>query len=340
MVMQRLAQLEARRIAPEDRLIFNEGYKTIKYPENTKYALGAMMPVDAKYTNVTLEQADRVQNQLQQNLSSSPEYRHQGSVSNDTHVRFHSDIDLLVITEEFYSLEQPQVPTIRYTGDPIKEILDLRSQCNQILKDKFPETIVNNAGAKSISIEGGSLKRKVDVVPSNWFDSNEYNEKKLDYLRGIQVTDKETKTRITNYPFKHNYMLNARDQRFHDNLKKVIRLLKNVRSDSDGKIDFSSFDIAGIAYHMPDVYLNITPHFPLPLSFNSQLWIKYLLDNESYRKSLYVVDGTRKIFDDDQKKMKELSKIYSELSELNGEITKELRLFTINENAVFAPFMD
>ena len=66
----------------------------------TQYALGAMQAVDPDYTRISLEEADRVKDQLKKGFDRkliSTEFRLQGSVACDIHIRGVSDVDLLVL---------------------------------------------------------------------------------------------------------------------------------------------------------------------------------------------------------------------------------------------------
>src|SRR5581483_12009104 len=73
---------------------------------NTRYALGAMQEVSPEYTRVSLETAQRVGRQLEQGLTSAGyhvDFRLQGSVPLNTHIRGVSDVDLLNIDMDYTS---------------------------------------------------------------------------------------------------------------------------------------------------------------------------------------------------------------------------------------------
>lgn len=101
-----------------------ESYELLTLPKSLKYAMGAMQEVDETYTQNTIKTGERVKNQLQrlEGNGYSLSFRYQGSVTNKTHIRSHSDIDLLIITESFYSLEPPQKPSNPYSGNPTNEL--------------------------------------------------------------------------------------------------------------------------------------------------------------------------------------------------------------------------
>ena len=187
MKLEKYARLQARRVPLDQQATITESYKTLSAKENTRYLVGAMLPVKHRYTEITIEQANRVQNQLEKNLSETCIYQHQGSVSNNTHIMYYSDIDLLVITQKFVTHETNTGDFPYYVGSPNQDLLSLRRECKTILEREFTTAKVDAAGSKSISIEGGTLSRKVDVVPSNILLTNAFKKEGKEWQKGIQV---------------------------------------------------------------------------------------------------------------------------------------------------------
>jgi len=209
--MSRLDRLNLRRYDPDvvEAKLLNESYRDIAQSDSVKYVIGAMQPIDPEYTKNTYKQAERVRAQLESRLSEKCEYKYQGSVTNDTHIKAKSDIDLLVIIDKFFTLEQPQTPKYPYQGNPTQDLLDLRKESEDTLEAAFPKAVVDKKGSKSISIEGGSLTRKVDVVPSNWYHTNKYAETGNEIYKGVQILDKSVPCRLANTPFLHNAWIEA-----------------------------------------------------------------------------------------------------------------------------------
>lgn len=145
MSYNRLERLQGRRIDPEviGAKQLNEVYKRISQSDSVKYVLGAMQPIDPEYTKATYAEGDRVWNQLEKNLTITCELRYQGSVTNDTHIKAKSDIDLLTVIGRFFTLEQPQEPSSPYQGDPIQDLRDLRKEEIQILDRAFLDPVFN-----------------------------------------------------------------------------------------------------------------------------------------------------------------------------------------------------
>jgi hypothetical protein len=78
-----------------------------------------MTAIDPAYTAKTYSEAERVKNQIQKNLQNgvAVSFEHQGSVPLNTHIKIHSDLDILAILTNFFSLESPQVPAYPYKAD-------------------------------------------------------------------------------------------------------------------------------------------------------------------------------------------------------------------------------
>lgn len=303
-ISQRYASLLSRRLPAEARLFvkFAEAFE-IEQGEFTKYLLGACKPVKKSYTDKLLEQGDRVENQLQKKISCfypSIEFERQGSVSNSTHIKFYSDIDILTIIDKFITLEHPQTATFPYQGVPTDDLLTLRTCCNSALSSAFPTANVDSSGSTSLAISGGSLACKVDVVPSNWFNSNLFRQTSLAHLRGVMVLNKENMTRKTNFPFLFNYRLSEKDELNGGIPKMFIRLLKTIKCDAEEEgedIDFSSFDIASIIFCMPNQFFRDSIMRPLSLIKNLVNWLNYIINNDAFRVKMLVVDDSRFIFD-------------------------------------------
>lgn len=299
-----------------------ESYELLTIPKSLKYALGAMQEVDNTYTQNTFKTGERVKNQLKklEDEGHRLSFRYQGSVTNKTHIRSHSDIDLLIITEKFYSLEPPQKSSSPYSGNPTDELYQLRLDATNLLKNAFPAVNVDTTGAKSISLEGGSLSRKVDVVPSNWYDTLQYKQLLEDKYRGIMILDCHEMNRFSNTPFYHNYLLGLKDDSTLTKFKQIVRLLKTLKADADIKINLSSYDLAAIPYHMKDLKY-IESDNPVRLIENTFYYLLELCRNDDKRNSLYVPDESRKVFE--KASLEDLQRLTLELGNLHSDIIDE-----------------
>lgn len=153
-----------------------EVYRKIQEDDAVRYAIGAMQDIDPEYTKNTFAEGERVKNQLNKAINSNSirtEFEYQGSVTNNTHIKAYSDIDLLTIHSAFVSLKPPLEPSSHYAGDVLDDLLSLREDSYQCLRSAFYEARVDNSGSKAIALSGGSLRRKIDVIASNWLLTSE-----------------------------------------------------------------------------------------------------------------------------------------------------------------------
>src|SRR5581483_5510793 len=108
--LTRLDKLRNRRIDPNIKVMgLNEAYNRLAGEDSAvQYAIGAMQPIDPDYTRRTIEERDRVEAQLKDGfikVGLSVSFDYQGSVTNDTHIRAHSDVDLLTAEGKWATIE-------------------------------------------------------------------------------------------------------------------------------------------------------------------------------------------------------------------------------------------
>ncbi|MFT4803975.1 MAG: hypothetical protein ACI9YE_001172 [Psychroserpens sp.] len=314
----------------------SEDYEKLKEPVGVQYAIGSMAPVDTKSTETSINEGNRVADSLIRSLNNRGEdviKRLQGSVALDIHIKGHSDVDMLILVNNPVNYETPASSARNYapSKDPrslIQIIKDVRNKSEVILPVNFPATDVDCKGSKSIALSGGSLARKVDVVPAIWFDSIKYQNSSDESDRGVKIYHKENHEFILNYPFIHIKKVNDRDRIYSGNLKCVVRLLKNMVADMPENKKrvvkrLSSFDLASVAYHMGDSLL-MHSSMRLGLIEKTRSHLSSLLQSKAYRDLFFVPDESRKIFDNDNK-VEALEILTNECTDLAKAIFTELR---------------
>ena len=186
----------------------------------------------------------------------------------------------------------------------------------------FPEATLDSSGAKSISLEGGSLRRKIDVVPSNWFNTNRYNETGQKMYRGVQILDAKNMERLRNTPFLHNAWIAHRDNQTNGGVRKAARLMKSLKYDTE-EIDLSSYDLVSIAFRMPDGDLNFPKWQELSLLNSCHAFCMSLQEDSVLRSSLDVPDGHRRIFAAEHATLDGLNQLTAALAELVSDVLRE-----------------
>ncbi|WP_085319339.1 hypothetical protein [Vibrio harveyi] len=313
-----------------------EAYERLGESAGVRYALGAMAAVSEQSTRVSISEGNRVADTLIDMLNNAgvrTVKRMQGSVALDIHIEGHSDVDMLILHDEIVLVETPKVD-----GNPcyppadkrpmVEIIAELRTLSEEKLTTRYWQADVDCSNGKSISMEGGSLKRKVDIVPSCWYYTQDYQRSDEEKDAGVKIYNKKEHKLIGNFPFKHIARVNERDSLYGGNLKKVTRLLKNVVADMpDSKKKtakaLTSYDLAGIAYHMNE-NLNVPSYMSLSLVEKTREYLQLLTLSNLYRETLMVPDDTRKIFDNDEK-VEALEILHKEVSDLAFSIFRELQ---------------
>lgn len=297
-----------------------------------RYVRLAMMAVDDSYTQKTKEAGKRVEQHLKGRLS-NVSFRYQGSVMTDTHIKGYSDIDLLVICENFYIYDVNAVQNAintyswkytplqlyklqsvdnntRYQGNVYADLRNLRMECESVLRGTYQKC--DTSHAKAIRITNQDLHRDVDIVVANWYDNVNSIINDDEKYRGIQVYDKEKNIKCTpDYPFLSIDRINSRSTETGGRLKRMIRFLKNVRADSKRPIDLSSFDINAICYAIDASQYKDLYYTELVFVVLRQLY--KIMQDPGYRENLKSVDGNEAIFSKKQK-VDEAAKLADEVS--------------------------
>lgn len=334
---QRLESLQKRRFDDNlEKSILTESFKRSDIGESTKYTLESMKPIESSYTQNTIKAAENIQNNLQEKLRGDYDlsFRHQGSTITDTHIKIHSDIDILVFTDRFETLETPQVPSNPYQGNPIEDLITLRKKCFEKLNNTYNQ--VDDSNSKAIQVFPTQPKRKVDVVICNWFNSNLWNERNNEIYRGIYFLDRDKKQRIKDFPFTHIHQLKNKSSNTNKNYNKVVRILKTLKVDADYDIKLSSFEICCLVYDIEDKKLNLPETSSLLLLNIASEQLGKLVDNKFYRESLKSPNNTEYVFPNESKVV-ELKKLKLEIDELIIDVSKELasKYKSLNESFIY-----
>ena len=297
----------------------------------TKYAIGAMQSVGKKYTAISIETGERVAHQLKERLTNSGiniECRLQGSVPLDVHIKSVSDVDVLILRTDFLTYEPAGVKSLRGEyRNPTKLTSSgvlhfLRQQVESQLDNSFPAASVNKTGAKAVTVRGGSLPRSVDVIPSHWHDTSDYQMSGKQADRGVTIYNKITGETIGNLPFLHIERVGNRCNSINGGLRKAIRLCKSVKADSDRDIKLSSYDIAAIMYHSDMSALRLGQYSDITILTETQRHLDALYQDPVGASKLWVPDGSRVIFDTEEKR-KSLLQLSVELDELLKNVYRE-----------------
>lgn len=291
---RRIANLQSRKFDQElNESILTESFRSKEIPENVKYLIESMRPIDQKYNTRTIDAAARVQKHLHDGykLHFNRAYRTQGSVRTATNIKVHSDFDLLTIIDR-YHYNAPGIPNgSDYTdSNPDDDILELRIQSVKILRGIYDE--VDDKGEKCISVFNKSLNRKVDIVFCFWYHTADYINTNNEYYRGIYLYNFPAKRKESDFPFAHIDQVNAKGDNTTDGSRRGIRLLKTLRADSDTELKIlKSFQLTTIVHSIDNLNLNYSPGNEIFIAKSISDEMKKLIDNPDYRKQIKSPNG-------------------------------------------------
>lgn len=321
----------------------------VKYGDVEKYIRLAMRGVEPEYTQRSREAGNRVKNHLKEVLTEVT-YKYQGSVETNTHIKATSDIDLLVITDRFYTpdrseinaklnfpqrqnLPQKSIALLEavinapsYTGNPEEDLSQNRLKSERKLQHEYLDCRVIKP--KAITIKNKSLKREVDVVIASWFDNANaiLNNQESDY-RGVQIYNKdEHKREAADFPFLKIKLVNERSTATNGRLKKMIRFLKNIRADINHglhskPITLSSFQFNAICYDIEMSQYKDKNIFELVAIIFLQL--NSLVVNDHHRNNLMSVDGSEPVFRDKPSMVHELKLLKEPIQLILSDLQKQ-----------------
>ncbi|MEO0514344.1 MAG: hypothetical protein AAF086_03505 [Planctomycetota bacterium] len=297
-------------------------------PPNTRYAILSMQPMKLEHTEKSLTEGARVRNHLEKEFPDGFTYRFQGSVINATDIKSHSDIDLLCITTTFTYMAPGHKATFPWDGNAAQHLKERRGKAKAKLDSSFPKAKVIE-GNKSLAIEGGTLVRKVDVVPSAWEDTQQYLDTKSETYRAIRILDSSGNGHEgwgdlhSNTPFLHNHRIDEKDEATGGSLRKAARLMKSLKYDTS--IDISSYDIVSIAYSIDKMKLLEKSISQIEIVQLCRDHCECLIKNRTLRENLKVPDESRNIFSPaGPTTLSALEQLHSELKKLASKIDIEL----------------
>lgn len=321
---RRLSNLQDRKFDRElNESNISKSFDSKDISDKVKYLLESMRPIDKKYNDKTIEAANRVQSHLENGfkLHFRRAYRTQGSVVTMTNIRVHSDFDLLVIIDRYFYPQQSDPNNVYTYSDPNEDIILLRKQAVNILKSVYDD--VDDTGDKCISIFNKSLHRKVDIVFCFWYHSLKYEETLSEYYKGVYLFKFPTKTKIKDFPFATIANINVKGESTSDGSRRAIRLLKNMKADSDSEILLSSFQLSTIVHSIDNSLLQYSPGRELFIAQAASNELDKLIRDETYRKSVKSPNGIENPFEDD-KCVPELLKLKSDLDSLIADATFDI----------------
>jgi hypothetical protein len=185
----------------------------------------------------------------------------QGSYGNNTNIYAESDVDVVICLNDCFQSDRSNLRPEEEAAwkstyhDATYTHGDFKKDVMSVLEDNYGGDV--KTGTKAIVIEGGSNRRKADVITAvkyrRYYKFNGLNDQSYD--EGICFYTSDGK-KISNYPKQHRSNLTKKHQNSGDWLKPMIRIMKNMRSRLlvDKLINAGagpSYFIEGLLYNVP-----------------------------------------------------------------------------------------
>jgi hypothetical protein len=313
---------------------FQTELSTISKSDVLVFTRTAMKGVEPEYTAKSIEAGEKVKNHLKSVLS-DVDYKYQGSVMTNTHIKGYSDIDLLTITNNFHTSEVTRVKQILenydqrqrfnddsirklesennlgfYHGDSLNDLLVNRLESERKMQETYRDC--NTGQPKAIKIKNLSLHREVDIVIANWYDDVRSIINNKGENRGVQIYNKKEHAKgKADYPFLSISRINDKSSLTKGRLKKMIRFLKHCKAESLLQIGLTSFDINAICYAIEvQDYADLSFYDLVPILY---LQLKRINEDSNYADKLMSVDGREHIFRFDSEKKENLKQMLAEV---------------------------
>jgi len=312
----------------------NEDLSAISYSDVVEYIRYAMNGVEPAYTQKSKDAGEYVKAHLVNGGITDADFRYQGSVMTNTHIKGYSDIDLLVLSDKFYAYTYEvhsiaadtaqqvnyyptqlkkiisESQTSPYTGNSLEDLRELRTKSEAIMQRTYLNCEVSKP--KSIKIKNTSLNREVDIVVANWYDDIGSIISDKGVNRGLQVYNKHLHQKgKVDFPFISIERINSRSADTGGRLKKMIRFLKNVKAKSALNIDLSSFDFNAICYDINTTLYQSLVFYQLVAVLYGQLY--RIASNQTVADGITSVDGREHIFRGNPGKLQSLRNLMSEI---------------------------
>jgi hypothetical protein len=240
-----------------------------------------------------------------------------------TNIRTHSDIDLLTIISSYSYYERTLEEWEKYKGDVKIDIEELRKQAVKILKGVYDE--VDDSGSKAISIYNKNLKRKVDIMPCYWYILGQYEKTNDEFWKGVYLYDFTLHQRDKlDYPFAHIRNVDYKGDSTNDGSRRGIRLIKNLKADSDSKIEVSSFQLTTIVHSIENSKLYYAKGAELNIAENISSHLDSIINNATFRKSIKSPNETETPLTDDSI-LPHLKNLKKDLDQLIIDCRSDLR---------------
>lgn len=294
--------------------IISDAFSHRGYPNALRYALESMVEIDHSYSYKVFSITKKIQDSIEAGLAKAPvkiNFRYDGPIQTDTHITLFGDVTLLALIEPQTDKPWQEIQFL------IREIISMMKGLKFVQKSGF-----SNQHEIAVLTEKPSCR--VNIQPAIWINNRSFNETRREIERGICEFRFGEKTKRNYLPFKSIARINAKDDRTNGGLKRMIRLLRTLQSDSETPIHLEAHEINAIVYDIPERQLKFSPNQSLSLLSVVSAQLTRLCSDKKYYEALRAPSEQEIVFGS-KPKQKEVEKLKSRLDNLMNDLHGILR---------------
>lgn len=312
--------LDRRFDSAREEHILSESFENVEYGPYLKYTLEAMQPLDVAQTRRLYTISGKVLNRIRgffDERSVNIDLRYQGAVHTNTHIQLNSELEILAILRP------------RNKVEAYKSVEKLGTLLMSLFSGE-PESFDRVDFSNKINIQLSTRRPSVDlsVLPTIWVDTAAYHESRREIDRGIAEYDFQNKTRKSFLPFRNMARVNVKDAKVDGNLKRLLRLIKNLQLDAEEKVDLSDYELTCCLYNIHEKKFSVPPESLISMLPVFANYLEKLGKTGMFRR---IISPSRKelVFGNKEEKGNELIKLKHQLdhhiSNLKDELKSDLK---------------
>ncbi|MEP5611874.1 MAG: hypothetical protein ABJP45_06475 [Cyclobacteriaceae bacterium] len=294
--------------------ILSDGFENSHLPDSVRYTLESMLEIDVSYAYKVYNNSRRIHEIINRELTKRGipvDYRYQGALKTFTNILLYGDVEIIVLKKN--PSDKPHLD-VKELGDILLEILSGDHNFKSV--DFSDKTRIRVTAQKPTC--------EIDILPSVWVSTPDYDKTKNEIYRGIVEYD-FVNTKVKKYlPFLNIARFNARNEHTGGVLKSLSRLLGTLKKDLEEPIDLRDSEINSMMYAIPEEDLKVDQEHLLSLLPLVENHLNNLIVDDEFYKSLRSPSRMEKVFASQPEKKESLKKILESLRALIKDIKRDL----------------
>lgn len=290
--------------------VLSPSFADANIPDPVKYAMESMSEIDSAYAYKVYGVSRRIHELINRELlarNMRTDFRYQGALRVETHVRLYGEVDLLCILPE--NAPHQHVYTL---GQLIREIAT---------KQQTTFQSADYSDGVRIKLVTQKPDCRINVIPCSWISNPEYLERRNEIYRGIIEYNFKDKTRKKYLPFLNMGRVNNKDQETDGCYKMGVRLLRSLCVDES--INLTNYELCGLIYHIQNAKITVPKNRRLGLLPVVSHHIQEALNDDTFQ-NIPSPSERELVFGSKAGKKEAVTKLQKSLDGLIGDLNESL----------------